>query len=236
MGAEPKAGDGSTKPARAASSFVGSVAANANSTATTRPAPIESTEVTAKQSGASRDAKQNVLSPFARLDRTAHNGLRASHRPGQGEAPPHVDPARFVSRVARAVHTAQERGGPLHLRLSPPELGALRLELTVHQGALTAKIETDNATARHVLLDNLPALRDRLADQNVRVERFDVDVRQDSGGSQHNPGPQDRGAQHRQPPARNPGPSQRHAAASQTVDESAPIRRTITQTSINVVA
>jgi flagellar hook-length control protein FliK len=26
-------------------------------------------------------------------------------------------------------------------------------------------------------LDNLPALRDRLAEQNIKVERFDVDVR-----------------------------------------------------------
>jgi flagellar hook-length control protein FliK len=138
--------------------------------------------------------------------------------------------------VARAIHTAQERGGPLQLRLSPPELGAMRLELSVNQGALTASIETDNSTARQVLLDNLPALRDRLAEQNVKIERFDVDVRRDSSGSQQNSGPQDRGAEQR-----HDRTSERHGAArretvAHAIDEAQPIRRTITNTSINVVA
>ena len=130
---------------------------------------------------------------------------------------PHVDPARFVSRVARAVQTAQERGGPLQLRLSPPELGAMRIELSVNQGTLTATIETDNSNARQVLLDNLPALRDRLADQNIKIERFDVDVRRDSSGNQQNYAPQDRDqsrtAEYRRP---QPGPRAtpvRHANA-----------------------
>ena len=38
-----------------------------------------------------------------------------------------------------------------------------------------------------MLLDHLPALRDRLADQNIRVDRFDVDVKQENNGGQANP-------------------------------------------------
>jgi flagellar hook-length control protein FliK len=33
-----------------------------------------------------------------------------------------------------------------------------------------------------VLLEHLPGLRDRLAEQNIRVERFDVDVRREGSG------------------------------------------------------
>jgi flagellar hook-length control protein FliK len=70
--------------------------------------------------------------------------------------------------------------------LSPPELGALRIELNVKDGVMSASLQTENANARKLLLDNLPVLRDRLAEQNIRVDRFDVDVRQDGAGGQAN--------------------------------------------------
>ena len=105
-----------------------------------------------------------------------------------------IDPARFVGRVAKAIQTANERGGALQLRLSPPELGSLRLQLTVHEGVMTASLEAESPAARQLLLDHLPSLRDRLAEQNIRIERFDVDVRQDGSGGQPDP----RGSQHEQ--------------------------------------
>lgn len=95
--------------------------------------------------------------------------------------PPAVDPARFVSRVARAFESAQQRGGgPIEVRLSPPELGTVQLKLEVSEGVLSASIETETQAARNALLDNLPALRERLAEQDIRVEKFDVDVRDEN--------------------------------------------------------
>jgi len=84
--------------------------------------------------------------------------------------------ARFVDRVARAFRAAESRGGTIRLRLHPPELGSLRLEVRVQGGALTARIEADTPLARNVLLDSLPVLRERLAEQGVRIEQFDVDL------------------------------------------------------------
>lgn len=95
---------------------------------------------------------------------------------------PRVDAARFVSRVSRAVQTAQNQGGEVRLRLSPPELGSLQIKLTFSEGAMTATLETETTAAKNVLLDNLPALRDRLAEQEIRIEKFDVDVRQEGRG------------------------------------------------------
>ena len=94
-----------------------------------------------------------------------------------------VDRVRFVQRVARAVQTAAERGGEIRLRLSPPELGSLKLEVTLHEGVMNARLETETATTRGVLIDNLQALRERLAEQNIKLDRFDVDVRDGSAGS-----------------------------------------------------
>jgi flagellar hook-length control protein FliK len=95
--------------------------------------------------------------------------------------PVEVDAARFLSRVARAFQVAQQRGGELRLRLSPPELGSLRLELRVLDGVLTARLETETPAARQTLIEQLPALRERLAEQGIRVERFDVDLMQQQG-------------------------------------------------------
>jgi flagellar hook-length control protein FliK len=95
-----------------------------------------------------------------------------------------VDASRLLTRVARAFTAAQERDGEVRLRLSPPELGSLRLEVRVQDGAMIAHIQTETEAAKTAILDNLPTLRDRLADQGVRIERFDVDLmqRQPGGG------------------------------------------------------
>ena len=87
-----------------------------------------------------------------------------------------ADHARFVNRVARAFQAVGEEGGEIRLRLSPPELGSLRLQVKVQGGVLSAHIEADTPQARSVLLDNLPILRQRLAEQNIRVDQFDVDL------------------------------------------------------------
>lgn len=135
---------------------------------------------------------ETALGPLGKSLRSAVEMTRGQKPAGAGDAP-QVDPARFVSRVAKAIHTANERGGALQLRLAPPELGALKIELSIKDGVMSAALEADNTSARRLLLDHLPALRERLAEQNIRVERFDVDVRQDdtsrqanSRGSNHN--------------------------------------------------
>ncbi len=118
------------------------------------------------------EAKGDVIQGRMRESAAARStdGAREDGELNRGEQ------ARLVQRVSRAVASAQQRGGPLRLRLSPPELGSLRLEVTVEKGVLSAKIEAESQMARAVLLDNLPQLRDRLSEQGVQIENFDVDV------------------------------------------------------------
>jgi hypothetical protein len=98
---------------------------------------------------------------------------------GRPARPMAVDSARFLGRVARAFELARQRGGELQMRLSPPELGSLRLAVRVQEGVLAARLEAETAEARFALIDNLPALRERLASAGIRVERFDVDLMQE---------------------------------------------------------
>ena len=87
-----------------------------------------------------------------------------------------ADQTRFIDRVARAIQATGDRGGTLRLRLSPPELGSLTLEVKVQGGAVSARVEADTPAARMLLLENLPVLRERLAEQGMRVDQFDVDL------------------------------------------------------------
>ena len=100
-----------------------------------------------------------------------------------------VDRMRFVQRVANAFEAMGDRSGSVRVRLSPPELGSIRLEITYRNGTVSARVQTDTAAARDILVENLPALRDHLAQQRIKVERFDVDLSDPSlGGSNHQPG------------------------------------------------
>lgn len=115
----------------------------------------------------------------------AHTNSSSSNPGPSGPVPhdliPTADRGRFVQRVANAFRTAHKNDGHIQLRLSPPELGSLRIEISVRNGVLTANLETETSDARRVVLDNLPALRQRLADQEIRIDRFQVDVRRDGG-------------------------------------------------------
>jgi flagellar hook-length control protein FliK len=150
---------------------------------------------------------------------------------------PRVDAARFVGRVAKAVQTAQDRGGLVQLRLSPPELGSLRLELFMQNGIMTAAVETETPAARQVLLDHLPALRERLAEQNIRIERFDVDVRQENSGGQADPRAQQEQRQH-QPQQPNSRHAAGRAAATQppTTGEAPHVLTRLTNSELNLLA
>lgn len=109
-----------------------------------------------------------------------------------------IDATRLLTRVARAFTAAQERDGEIRLRLSPPELGSLRLDVRIQDGVLVARLQTETDAARVAIVENLPALRDRLSEQGVRIERFDVDLMQrQPGGMPDQPG----GRQQDLPPA-----------------------------------
>jgi flagellar hook-length control protein FliK len=145
------------------------------------PAPPATVSAAGKQEpdrGETPDAKAE--GGAARMDSQAGKEIQSGTAPASSadaQAAPgaeQADRVRFVQRVARAFEAAAGRGGPIRLRLHPPELGAIRLEISIRRGAVTARIEAETETAQRMLLDNLSGLRQRLAEHPLRVERFDV--------------------------------------------------------------
>ncbi|TWT43186.1 flagellar hook-length control protein FliK [Botrimarina hoheduenensis] len=196
-----------------------------------------------RANGTSGSAKAPIESsaPPITVANVSRASTAAAEAPRGGEPraeTPNVDPARFVTRVARAFDLAQERGGgPIQLRLSPPELGSIQLRIEVADGVMTASIETENHAARNALLENLPQLRERLAEQDIRLEKFDVDVR-DQGRQPDLPNQRDREPQNdngsgRSQPRERPAPP--HGAAETGVN-ALPITIRFDNDRINVVA
>lgn len=130
----------------------------------------------ARPTGGERDVGAVQRSSADPAQRTTTQGEKT---PGMEQA----DRVRFVQRVARAFEAMGDRNGTIRMALSPPELGSLKLHLTVRKGAMEARVEVETEEARSLLMDNLPALRERLADHNIKVERFDVDFSGRSSGN-----------------------------------------------------
>jgi flagellar hook-length control protein FliK len=163
--------------------------------ATAEAAGGEAQSVPATDSSGNNGSSQRTA---ATLDRLAAASLRRGDNGSSGDGGPPIDRTRFVQRVEGAMKAAQQRDGRVQVRLAPPELGSLRIELSVQNGIMSAKLEAETSAARNALLDNLPALRERLAEQNIRVEKFDVDVRSDSQSSGGNADMQDGRPEHKE--------------------------------------
>ncbi|MEY4119165.1 MAG: hypothetical protein RLZZ116_2493 [Planctomycetota bacterium] len=124
--------------------------------------------------------------------------------------PTEADAHPSVQLAAKGIAIlGNQRGGAITMRLEPPALGQLRIELQIQQGAVVADFTAATPEARVLLEANLGMLRERLESQGLSVERISVhggrgtesaspvaapagsDARQEGGGARSDSG--DRG-------------------------------------------
>lgn len=104
--------------------------------------------------------------------------------------------SKLVQRVLRGMEQLADGGGQVRLRLHPPELGSLQMSLRIEGTAIFAEMQVETTSARDALMKNLPVLKERLSEQGMQIELFDVrsDGNFDSGASGANSqGTQDNG-------------------------------------------
>lgn len=129
---------------------------------------------------------------------------------------PEVDPAQVVERVSQSVREVHQNGRQLTIRLTPPELGALQIDVTTRNGALTARLETETEAARQIILEHLPQLRESLQQIGATMERIDVQIGQHSREGQSGWSQQSRGDQHQGERGRSEARPQQPELASET--------------------
>ncbi|MFM7052204.1 MAG: flagellar hook-length control protein FliK [Planctomycetota bacterium] len=81
-------------------------------------------------------------------------------------------PAQLAAKGVEVL--ANQRGGAITMRLEPPALGQLRIQMQVSQGAVVADFTAATPEARVLLEMNLGMLRERLESQGLSVERLSV--------------------------------------------------------------
>jgi len=81
----------------------------------------------------------------------------------------------FTQRVWRGLSTLlNQRGGIMNLRLDPPELGELRVQMSITQNHVTATFHAETAEAQALLVRSLGMLRTALEQQGLTVDRLHV--------------------------------------------------------------
>ncbi len=81
----------------------------------------------------------------------------------------------FGSRIVRGLTAMiNQRGGVMNMRLQPPELGDLRVQMSIAQGTVAAQFTVTSSQAEMLLNRNLAALRSALEGHGLRVERLAV--------------------------------------------------------------
>lgn len=89
-------------------------------------------------------------------------------------------PTYLVDQVGRQLSRALLKGDRvIRLRLKPPELGAVKIEMDLKDNVLKLVMIAENSTVKELLLSNIHELRNVLAEQGVKIEGLDVQVGHD---------------------------------------------------------
>jgi flagellar hook-length control protein FliK len=84
-----------------------------------------------------------------------------------------------VDRIVQAAQLLRSRGATrLRLRLNPPSLGDLKVDLTVRKGVLEGRLTAESQQARDQLAAHMERLKEQLAAQGLNVGEFQVGVDQ----------------------------------------------------------
>ncbi|MEX0725801.1 MAG: flagellar hook-length control protein FliK, partial [Planctomycetaceae bacterium] len=89
-------------------------------------------------------------------------------------APENLNPAHQLDRLASLVQQSERMDRTISVRLHPPELGALLIDVTERDGVMSARFEVQTLAAQKILGDSLPKLHDLLSQLGATVERIDV--------------------------------------------------------------
>lgn len=92
-----------------------------------------------------------------------------------------VERARLLQRVTRAFQQLGGEGGRVRLKLHPPRLGTVGIEVGVDGAKMRARIVTETDSARSALRDAVPELRQRLVELGVQLEAIDIQTETGAG-------------------------------------------------------
>ncbi|MEK6644968.1 MAG: flagellar hook-length control protein FliK [Planctomycetota bacterium] len=86
-----------------------------------------------------------------------------------------ADPVASAAKLLRASGVNGQHQATL--KLDPPELGQLRIDIRMREQGMTLRVDAENAAAAKLIESRLPELKDALAVHGIRFDRSEIVVR-----------------------------------------------------------
>lgn len=138
--------------------------------------------ISSGQPGSTQPSTVVLLDPAAQLQpiqATGNNQAQtALEQPkNQGDLTQTNDTAN-VARVSRALQNAvMQKGGTITIRMMPPELGQVRVDIQMHGGKVSANFQTEHQSVQTLMSREMSQLRQALEKQGLTVEKLEVTQR-----------------------------------------------------------
>lgn len=167
----------------------------------TTTAAVKSGQVSSRSGGMGTQF-QGVLEGVARTRSDANlSGAKSVQTQKQSSTPSGTIDLNRPGSIRELAHIVRGRAGSRHssmtLRLDPPELGQVRIDVRMQRQELTLRIQADTAAGQEVLQGKLGDLRDALERQGIQVKEMEVEWRSSNPISEATHHPDDQSPQER---------------------------------------
>lgn len=124
------------------------------------------------------------VSPTAGLQQA--DAARQAQAAGQAQLAQGDSDAVNTARITRGLANAvQQNGGAVTLRLTPPEMGTVRIQMQITGASVSASFHAESASAQTLLTQQLAQLRTSLESQGMNVDRLSVQPLASTASSQN---------------------------------------------------
>ncbi|HWP98586.1 MAG TPA: flagellar hook-length control protein FliK [Syntrophomonadaceae bacterium] len=94
-----------------------------------------------------------------------------------------LDAQDLMSQVVKKAELMIKQGGSeMNIQLKPEFLGKMTITVSMQDGVVTARFQTENQQVKNILDQNIQALRQNLEAQGMKVDKTEVNIQMDSGG------------------------------------------------------
>ncbi len=84
---------------------------------------------------------------------------------------------KILNKVGNVIKYMATKGGEsVTVKLQPPELGKIQVELVLKENTINAKINTENIAVKEIILTNLDQLKAGIENNGFNINRLDVEI------------------------------------------------------------
>ena len=123
-----------------------------------------------------QNAQPVGIDPSANQPAHVAGGTTSTPQAGDAATGGTPDPDALTDRIGTNVLQAAQGGKVLRMRLHPPELGVLHIEVVSHGGTVTARLNVENAAAHQAIQDHLHQLQDMLHRTSTHVDHIELNL------------------------------------------------------------